>query len=175
MVLGYNYSNQKRRWWRTNAPHLPAILMATAEHQSNTDGIARCGVSRATPEATGRWHRATTCSVSPQRPPGQQANKQQSTNTPRKQAVLMAMAMRRYVTARITRWRRFRASLEATGRRHRASIMSDNINRTWLRHFFRCFHHQNRRKRSRVDAKTPVFIRGMTYQTKEKGLTKVTI
>jgi hypothetical protein len=136
MVLGYDYSNQKRRWWRTNAPHPPAVSMATAERRSDTDGIARCDMPRATPEATGRRHRATTRSVTPQRPPGQQANKQQSTNTPRKQAVLMAMAMRRYVTARIARWRRSRASLEATGRRHRASIMSDKINRTWLRRFF---------------------------------------
>jgi hypothetical protein len=99
MVLGYNYSNQKRQWWQTNAPHPPAISMATAVCRSNTDGIAQCGMSRATPEATGRRHQATTCSVLPQRPPGQQANKQQSTNTPRKQAVLMAMAMHRYVTA----------------------------------------------------------------------------
>jgi hypothetical protein len=129
MVLGYDYSNQKGRWWRMNAPHPPAA-MATAERRSNTDGIARCGISRATPEATGRRHRVTTHSVSPQRPPGQQANKQQSTNTPRKQAILIAMAMRRYVTARIARWRRSRASLEATGRHHRASIMSDNINWT---------------------------------------------
>ncbi len=130
MVLGYDYSNQKRRWWRMNAPHPPAVLMAMAVCRSNTDGIAQCGMSRATPEATGRRHRATTCSVLPQQPPGQQANKQQSTNTPRKQAVLMAMAMHRYVTTRISQWRRSRASLEATGCRHRASIMSDNINRT---------------------------------------------
>jgi hypothetical protein len=41
--------------------------------------------------------------------------------------------------------------------------------------FFLCFHRQNRRKRSRVDAKNPVFNRGMTYQTKEKGLKKVSI
>jgi hypothetical protein len=40
---------------------------------------------------------------------------------------LMAMAMRWYVTARIAWWRRSRASLEATGCRHRASIMPDNI------------------------------------------------
>jgi hypothetical protein len=130
MVLGYNYSNQKRRWWRTNAPHPPAILMATAERRSNTEGIAQCGMSRATPEATGLRHRATTRSLLPQWLPGQQANKQQSTNTPRKQAALMAMAMRRYVSTWIARWRRSRASLEATGRCHRASIMSDNINRT---------------------------------------------
>jgi hypothetical protein len=30
-------------------------------------------------------------------------------------------------------------------------------------------------KRSQVDAKAPVFNRGITYQMKEKGLTKVSI
>ena len=69
--------------------------MVMVVRQSDTDGIARCNMSRATPEATGRCHRATTCYVLPQRPLGQQANKQQSTNTPKKVAVLMAMAMRR--------------------------------------------------------------------------------
>ncbi len=38
---------------------------------------------------------------------------------------------------------------------------------------FLCFHRHNRRKRSQVDAKVPVFNRGITYQMKEKGLTKV--
>jgi hypothetical protein len=113
--------------------------------------------------------------VSPQQPPEQQAIKQQSTNTPKKVAMLMAAAVRQYNTAHIDQWRRSRVLLEATGRRHWASIMSDNINRTWLRRFFLCFYHQNRRKRSRVDTKTPVFNRGMTYKTKETGLTKVTI
>jgi hypothetical protein len=89
--------------------------------------------------------------------------------------MLMAAAVYRYNTAHITQWRRSRALLEATGPRHWVSIMSDNISRTWLRRFFLCFHRQNRRKRSRVDIKTPVFNRGMTYQTKEKGLTKVII
>jgi hypothetical protein len=87
----------------------------------------------------------------------------------------MAAAVRRYNTARIAQWRRSRALLEATGRRHQASIMSNNINQTSLRRFFLCFHRQNRRKRSWVDTKTPVFNTGMTYQTKEKGLTKVII
>ncbi len=90
-------------------------------------------------------------------------------------AVLIAMAMRRYVTACIAQWRRSRPSLEATGRCHQASIMSNNINWTWLQRFFLCFHCQNRRKRSWVDAKTPVFKRGMTYQLKQKGLTEVSI
>ncbi len=62
---------------------------------SDTDGIAQCGMSRATPEATGRWHWATTHSVLPWQPPGQQANKQQSTNGSKTVAKLMAMAMRR--------------------------------------------------------------------------------
>jgi hypothetical protein len=139
MVLGYDYSKQKRRWRRTNAPHPPAILMATAVRRSNTDGIAQCRMSTATPEATGCRHRVTTCSVLPQWPPGQQAYKQQSTNTPAKLAILMAMAMRQYVTERIARWRRSRASLEATGCYHWVSIMPDKIVWTWLRHFFYVF------------------------------------
>jgi hypothetical protein len=139
MLFNYGYCRWQNWWWRTNAPRPPAVLIATAVRRSNTDGIAQCGMFRATPEATGRRHRATTCYILPQRPLGQQANKQQSTNTPKKVAFLMAMAMRRYVTARITRWRRSRASLEATGSRHRASIMSDNINQTWLWCFFDVF------------------------------------
>jgi hypothetical protein len=79
----------------------PAISMATAVRQSKTDGIARCGMSRAPLEATGRCHQTTIYYVSPHWPPGQQANKEQSTNTPKKVAVLIAMVMRQYVTARI--------------------------------------------------------------------------
>jgi hypothetical protein len=120
-----------------------AVLMAMVVRRCNTKHITQYDMSRATLEATGCRHWSTTCSVLPQRPPGQQANKQQSTNSPLKLAILMVMAMRRYVTARIARWRRSRVSLEATGCRHWASIMSNNINRTWLRQFFLCFHHQN--------------------------------
>jgi hypothetical protein len=40
MVLGYDYSKQKRWWRQINAPHPPAVLMATAVRRSNTDGIA---------------------------------------------------------------------------------------------------------------------------------------
>ena len=64
-----------------------------AVRRSNTDNIAQCGMSMATPEATGHWHRATTHSVLPQWPPGQQSTKQQSNNTPTLLAVLMATAM----------------------------------------------------------------------------------
>ncbi len=139
MLFSYGYWQWQNQWWRTNAPRLPAVLMAAAVHRSNTDSVAWCGMSRATPETTGRHHQATTRYVLPQWPPGQQANKQQSTNTPKKVAVLMAMAMRRYVTTCIARWWRSRASLEATGRCHRASIMSDNINRICYDIFFDVF------------------------------------
>ncbi len=138
-LFSYGYCWWQNWWWRTNAPCLPAVLMAMAVRRSNTDGIAQCGMSRATPEATGRRHWATTCYLLPQRPPGQQANKQKSTNTPKKVAILMAMAMRRYVTSHIAWWRRSRASLEATGCRRQASIMSNNINQTWLQRFFLMF------------------------------------
>jgi hypothetical protein len=94
-------------------------------------GIAQWGMSRATLEATGCRHWATTCSVLPQWPPGQQANKQPSKNTPRKLAVLMAMAMRRYVTAHIAQRRRFRALLDATKRHHPANIAANSCN--WSR------------------------------------------
>ncbi len=120
--------------WHQHVPPLLAVLMAMAG-RCDTKCIAECSMSRATPEAAGCRHRVTTCSILPQRLPGQQANKQQSTNTPTKLAVLMAMAMRQYVTACILRWRRSRALLEATGRRHWASIMSDNMKETWLRQF----------------------------------------
>ena len=133
-------------------------------------------MSRVILEATGRRHWETTCSVLPQRLPRQQQTKQQQQqHAPPLLAILMAMAVHRYNTTRIAQWRRSRALLEATGRRHRASIMSDNKGADIARTFFLCFHRQNRRKRSQVDAKNPVFNRGMTYQTKEKGLTKVTI
>jgi hypothetical protein len=77
--------------------------MATAMRQSDTDGIARCGMSRATPEATGCCHRETTRSILPQQLPGQQQMKQQQKNVPKRLAISIAMAVRQYNTARIAR------------------------------------------------------------------------
>ncbi len=110
MLFSYGYGWWGNWQWRTNAPPLLAILMATSVHRGNTEGIAQWGMSRATSEATGRRYWATTCSELPRWLPGQQANKQWWTNTPTLLAVLMAMAMCLYVTARITQWRRSRAS-----------------------------------------------------------------
>ncbi len=139
MLFSYGYGRWKKRQWHQNAPPLRPILKAVRMRRSNTDGIAQCGMSGATPEATGRQHWATTCSVLPQQLPEQQAYKQQSANTPAKMAILMAMAMRRYVTACIPQWRRSRPSLEATGHHHRASIMPNYMVGTWLRRYFYVF------------------------------------
>jgi hypothetical protein len=81
-----------------NAPHPLAVLMATAVCRSDTDSIAQCGMFRATPEATGCRHRATTCSILPQRPPEQQQTKQGQKNVPKRLAILMAAAVHRYNT-----------------------------------------------------------------------------
>jgi hypothetical protein len=122
-----------------NAPPSRAVLKALRMRRSNTDSIAQCGISRAIPEATGRRHQATTRSVLPQRPPGQQANKQQSTNDSKKVAVLTAMATHRYVTVHIARSRRFKALLDATKRHHRASIAADHCNWSCMCRFFSSF------------------------------------
>jgi hypothetical protein len=97
---------------------------------------------------TGCRHWMTTRSVLPNFLPGQQANKQQSTNTPTKLAVLMAIAMRRYNTVCIAKWRRSTASLEATGCHHWVSTCSDS--------------HQS-------DMPTPVFSDVFHPQIVEKG------
>jgi hypothetical protein len=144
--------------------------MARARRWSNKDGIAQCGMSRATLEATGHCHWATTCSVLPQQPPGHQQTKQQQQNGPTLLAILIATAVCLYDTTCIAWWRRSRALVEATGRHHWASIAANSCNWSHIRHFFLVFSLSTHRKRSRVDAKAPINNRGMTYQTKEKDL-----
>ncbi len=103
------------------------------------------------------------------------ANKRTAKNGPALLAILMAMAVRRYTTGCIVWWRRSRASLENTGCRHWVSIMVKSIKGTWLCCFFLMFSSSTIWKRSWVELKAPVFNRGITYQMKEKGLTKVCI
>ena len=57
-------------------------------------------------------------------------------------AVSMAIAMRQYYTARITRWRRFVAFIKATKRHHRTSTRSDSVNRSSQCCYFSDFHRQ---------------------------------
>jgi hypothetical protein len=51
----------------------------------------------------------------------------------------MAMAMCRYVNAHIAQWRRFRSLLDATKRRHQASIAADRCNQSCMCLFFTIF------------------------------------
>ena len=85
-------------------------------------------------------------------------------------AVLMAVTVRQYYTAHISRWRRFMAFIKATKRHHRASTCSDitqpdtpapfNLDiSSW--------------KRAPVDTLAPNNNRGMTYQTDGKLLSKM--
>ncbi len=142
MVFSYNYgimASKKMGQIKRDAPPLLAILTATAVRRGNTDGIAPCGMSRATREATGRRHWATTCSVSPQWPPGQQQTKGRQENGPTLLAILMAAEVRRYNTTRIAQWRRSRALVEATGHCHRASIAANTCNWSRKCRFFPSF------------------------------------
>ncbi len=128
MLFSYGYGQWQNWWWQTNVSPLQVISIAMAVRRCNTKCIAWCSMSRAIPEATGCCHQVTTCSVLPQRLPGQQQTKQQCKNTCTLLALLMVMAMRRYITTFIVRWRRSRASLEATGHHHWASICSNRSN-----------------------------------------------
>jgi len=53
------------------------------------------------------------------------ANETKMQHVPTLLAISMAVAMRRYYTARIARWRKFLAFIKATKRRHRVSTRSD--------------------------------------------------
>ncbi len=81
MVVSYGYCQKQNQRCDERTPPLQAILMAMWMRWSDARGIARFSKSRATLDAPGRRHRATTSSVSPQRPPGQQKtnNNQQMT------------------------------------------------------------------------------------------------
>ena len=70
------------------------------------------------------------------------ANKTTMHNVPTLMAISMVITMRRYYTARIARWRRARAFIKATKRRHRASTRSDSINPTCQRWLFLRFHRE---------------------------------
>jgi hypothetical protein len=130
---------QTRQGWQTNEPHPLAVLMAMAVRRSNTDNFAQYGMSRANPESAGCRHQVTTHSVLPQRLLGQQQTKQRWKNVPKRLAILMAVVVRRYNIVHIAQKQRFRALLDATKRRHRASIVADSCNWSSLSYYFLSF------------------------------------
>ncbi len=83
--------------------------------------------------------------LAPYRPGGHQGDNQPNNNgthVPTLLAVLIAIAMRRYDTARIAWWRRFVAFIKATKPHHRASTRSDSINVTRQCQLFWLFHRE---------------------------------
>ena len=127
MILSYNYARQKRRRRRTKVPPPQAFSINMVVRRCNTACIAQWRRSGAFIKATKHQHWATTCSISPRRLPGWQQTKRRC-----KMTILMAIALQRYYTMHITKWRRFLAFVKATKRRHQASTRSDSINWTHL-------------------------------------------
>ena len=127
----------------TQACTIPrAILMAKRTHWSNTERISWFSMTRASLEATGRHHQATTCSVSPWWPPGRQSTKQQCKMYPL--CWPFFWPLRRYDTVCITQWRRFMAFIKATKHHHQVSTHSDITNQTHQHlSLFLLFHHEN--------------------------------
>jgi hypothetical protein len=140
IVFSYDYSSRNRRRRRTNVPPSRAILMAMAMSRCrcDTERIARCSMTRASPEATECRHQATNRSVSPRRPPGRQSLWTRTHfvghfDGHRDAAVLYP---------RIPRLRRFVTFIKATKRHHRTSTCSDSINRSMQCRLFLRFHHE---------------------------------
>ena len=71
---------------------------------------------------------------------GATANVTTMQHVPTLLAILMAVAMRRYDTECIARWRRFVAFIKATKRHHWVSTRSDSINVTCQHRLFWLFH-----------------------------------
>ena len=101
MVLSYDYSNQNRRRWRTNAPPRPMQHNQgfTGSHWTPSSGDYSLRITLAASRAI--------------------INTTMMQHVPTLLAILMAIAMRRYFTVRIARWRSCAAFIKATKCRHR--------------------------------------------------------
>ncbi len=142
MLFSYGYGWWQNWQWHQNVPPLGLILKALQLRQCYAVCIAWCSMSRATPEATGRSHWATTCSVLLLQPPGQQQTKQWCHHGTTLLAILMATAVCKNNTACNAWWRRFRASLEATRCHHWVRIEADSSNQSRIRRYvFEFFFH----------------------------------
>ena len=136
-------------------PSLTAELM----RRYDATYIARWREFMATPEATGSRHWASIRTVLPRRTTGfacRQKNDEKASYLP---AVSLAVAVRRYDTKRIARWRGTRATPEVTGCHHRASIAADRMNRSRKSQFFPSFfHHRPTEKGARVMSRPLITI-----------------
>ncbi len=96
------------------------------------------------------------------------ANNITTKNGPTLMAILMAAAVRRYNTAHIAQWKRSRALIEATGRRHWATIVANSCNQSSLPWFFLSFFHHNLVGKGRGSTLRPLFSIGVWYISKSK-------
>jgi hypothetical protein len=106
--------------------------------------------------------------LTPYCPGGRRGDSKQNNNeknAPTLLAILMAVAMCRFNTAHITQWRRSRASLEATGCCHLASIVANSSNWSCICCFFMFFIVKLVEKGCGLALRPPVFNRGMPYQS----------
>ncbi len=178
MLFSYSYCWWQNWQWRTNAPRPPAISTATEVHRSNTDDIAQCGMSTATPEATGRRHWATACTVLPQCPPRQQStNNNQQIHHQSWPFWWPLQCSGTIPRASSNQWKRSRASLDATGCHHWASTCSDTHQLDMPTPVFLMFFIVKSSKKATNTRSTriaPNNNRGMTYQTDEAHLTSLT-
>ncbi len=116
--------------------------------------------------------------LTPYCPSGCQGNSKQNNdikNGPLLLAISMAAVVHRYNIVRIAQLSWSRALVEATGCHHRASIAANRCIWSCICQFFWVFSLSICEKRSQVNAKDPVFNRGVAYQTNEKGLIKVSV
>ncbi len=125
--------------------------------------------SRASLEATGCCHRASTHVISPWRTTWSHAKKM-TKKAPYLLAVSLAAVMRWYGTMR-SPMEGSGATTEDTGRRHRASIAAKNSVWTCIHRFFP-FSLSTRWKGGSGDVKAPINNRGMAYQSNGKELRK---
>ncbi len=150
MLFSYSYGWWQNQWWQTNVPPTLAILMAMRGRGCNAACIAKCSTSQGYTRSLGMLPSGKYLLwIAPVgiRATGKQTMK---TSAPPLQAILMAMGMRRYVNVCISRWRRSRASLEATACCHWASIHSNIIKWTCLHWFCVCFHPQHLKTRHKA-------------------------
>ncbi len=97
------------------------------------------------------------------------ANKTTTKNGPALLAISMAVVVRRYNTAHIAQWRMSRASLEATGHHHLASIAADCIKGTWLHRFFYVLHCQYIKKGRGLSQRPLLSIRILHIKQKRRA------
>jgi hypothetical protein len=97
------------------------------------------------------------------------SNKTMAKNGPALLAISIATGVRQYNTVHIAQSKRSRASLEASGHCHRATIAADSIKGTWLHRFFNVFHCQHVEKGHELSLRPLFLIRVLHIKQKKRA------